>query len=1177
MKNFSEIYNPSVNRTFMKNGVKYAQIVYLKDNTRRYAQYRVKSSPQSNYQRILKMIESDKEKAKKTREGNVWSVTVNHLIKIRTERNKKVFYPIVKYTQKFATKYERNIKKYIDQFKHDLRMGTTPIDYFEPEYVESTYEKVMLKRKSLGQIQMFSKIQWEKKGSCVYDFLLSKLKKPKIMNTLTKEGIYKSIFCDDLDTNDEALEALKDPDVFDRGLTIDNIHTFCTNHKIAMYAVDFDDKLFMHHIPPRVGKGKPVLMFKIANNHLYPIEDKCIRKSISEKAKKFASNVFKPKEVKKESVAPELNEFVLVDNEEPDIIEYVGGGKRDVIFTKVEDLMDMWIKIIHDNPDSYEGFDQKGFKYFENKLTSFSYNDTCFIINEHYEAVKKMCKTFKIEFRNQTLAVFTNQLFDMMTEKKGDAEKVDIYSSFNMATSEVIESDLYHKIPMNDIYEIPDDMDDVKAFDINRAYTSAMMINEYDYPKFTIFDSVEPFDGELKTGIYYVESENYRPLNGNGWYSRGLMEYCKVANIEHVIKYQLVANESVPHDYFKPLCDVVVSKCDPYIAKLMINMFIGCLNRTTYTKLTGYITSDINQASEKYFTESNVVISQVSPYEDKPIYHVQRCIESIHTNVRVPIYRQILDNNAIQLHKLEVAVGGELLKIKTDCIFVRNGKEPDNMGVKVGEIKYEEIKKDVHFKYVRSNAPREETYEYTEPDDWKTCDSKLAKDKNVEPLIDWILSTGEGCSVDGMAGSGKSYIIKALSKKMDGENKKYAVAAPTNKAALLIGGTTIHKLFKMKPGDNTIPSQMVYYLNTLEYLIVDEVSMVPAYMYEILFQLKKLCPKLKFILCGDWNQLDPVEHIKRDYKNSICFKQLVDHNKVLLTENRRSDNVMRLLLENLLRDGDINLSDIGTSETLINMCWTNRMRKRVNTSCMERVRMQGGGYVEISKIDKDKDSQDLILTVGAPVICRKNDVKRMCYNNEMYKVVSWTSKDITVENDVGWRVVMSLKFFQSLFLVAYCTTVHKMQGQTINEPFTIHQWDLFDIKLRYTSLSRTTDKKLANILTNRKANVKGTFEELMENKIKSYRESDRKKGLNTNVTVGWVDRQLTKCDGKCTHCGYTVHRCDYVPNSSMQISLDRIDNRKGHVKDNTVISCWGCNHTKQQYDQTKKRSFDIEM
>ena len=51
-----------------------------------------------------------------------------------------------------------------------------------------------------------------------------------------------------------------------------------------------------------------------------------------------------------------------------------------------------------------------------------------------------------------------------------------------------------------------------------------------------------------------------------------------------------------------------------------------------------------------------------------------------------------------------------------------------------------------------------------------------------------------------------------------------------------------------------------------------------------------------------------------------------------------------------------------------------------------------------------------------------------------------------------------------MFYVAFCTTVHKSQGETYNSEYTIHEFERFDESLKYVALSRATDVSLINIL-----------------------------------------------------------------------------------------------------------------
>ena len=66
--------------------------------------------------------------------------------------------------------------------------------------------------------------------------------------------------------------------------------------------------------------------------------------------------------------------------------------------------------------------------------------------------------------------------------------------------------------------------------------------------------------------------------------------------------------------------------------------------------------------------------------------------------------------------------------------------------------------------------------------------------------------------------------------------------------------------------------------------------------------------------------------------------------------------------------------------------------------------------------------------------------------------------------DEGREQEVPIPEFTKMFNVAYCITVHKSQGQTIDEPYTIHEFEQFDQRLKYVALSRSTDINLINII-----------------------------------------------------------------------------------------------------------------
>jgi len=67
------------------------------------------------------------------------------------------------------------------------------------------------------------------------------------------------------------------------------------------------------------------------------------------------------------------------------------------------------------------------------------------------------------------------------------------------------------------------------------------------------------------------------------------------------------------------------------------------------------------------------------------------------------------------------------------------------------------------------------------------------EDNEFKPLVDKIISSDESWLINGPPGAGKTFLINEIKKTLTENNKVYKCLAPTNLAALLINGTTIHK------------------------------------------------------------------------------------------------------------------------------------------------------------------------------------------------------------------------------------------------------------------------------------------------------------------------------------------------------------------------------------------------
>jgi ATP-dependent exoDNAse (exonuclease V) alpha subunit len=245
--------------------------------------------------------------------------------------------------------------------------------------------------------------------------------------------------------------------------------------------------------------------------------------------------------------------------------------------------------------------------------------------------------------------------------------------------------------------------------------------------------------------------------------------------------------------------------------------------------------------------------------------------------------------------------------------------------------------------------------------------------------------------------------------------------------------------------------------------------MVPEIFYKYFCIIKKFRPDIKFIIAGDYAQLEPVKDRIGfcDYKNSWCLYGLVDGNRLQLTKCRRSDDKLfnMLLPKNI---GNIKPSDFGNKFTERHITFTNKIRIKVNEIMMDRY-AKTNQYLKLDKLNYDDNSQDVKLTNDTPIIARRNYKDLDIFNNEQFiiKKIEFNNENIIIGSELDEDKVIDIPFdmFQKLFYPAYAITIYKSQGSTFDHGFTIHEWGhpLFTERFKYVALSRAVSCDNINI------------------------------------------------------------------------------------------------------------------
>ena len=410
------------------------------------------------------------------------------------------------------------------------------------------------------------------------------------------------------------------------------------------------------------------------------------------------------------------------------------------------------------------------------------------------------------------------------------------------------------------------------------------------------------------------------------------------------------------------------------------------------------------------------------------------------------------------------------------------------------------------------------------PNRWITqlsIDKRWSKDIGAKLLINLALTNG-GAWFEGRGGVGKTEILKSLDSVVKKNRMKYYLwkkpalkqlykidwfgmleewrqlnpcfiikLAPTNKACNLIGGKTLNKglgIPVMAIDEEELEGDGMNYFDSIisrlsgdgyskpcyDSIVIDEISMINGRMWSLLLYIKKRIPRISFILCGDIKrQLPPVGEQDRNFYSAFAIKELVNFQKIKLLFNFRSGVQGDILWD----DWSINWERFKVipkykQPTQTNISYTNKKRKEVINMIQDSITplnplvIDSADYIGEDKSyieDVEKQTEKLSLIIGTPLIANKSDADKGISKNQLFTVVSYDDDNIKLntygsmdtfeftKEDIFWG-----------FFSAYCITIHKAQGETFKDRYTIWDWDkiprnYFGRRLRYTAQSRSTD------------------------------------------------------------------------------------------------------------------------
>jgi hypothetical protein len=910
--------------------------------------------------------------------------------------------------------------------------------------------KIRMKQSGVGIYDGYDKQEWDTNtGRCVFDYIIHKYGNidgfKKVCNYESLCKIFYDIDDNEVNNCNELLKI---------GVNTNEIKRFCEEFNIPMYAVDEIENTFTQYIPSNRNKKCPALIYRLSNTHFYPINDNDKIKSIV-KITSMINNInsdmietYKPKE-----------EADKIDDDIKDKLE-------NVVF--VDDINTTLLGMLNDGkiPDKI--------KLNDKQLVSFYIGKIKYISNKDIKLIKELCENMKIEYKGQGMGTL---LIDIIKEAIGNDKLPK--STFNpyVYNTLLTARKARARIGIVDNNYKTYSKTELMAWDIIKCYSSCMYKPSEDWIRIDFNDTWEDYDNELKLGIYYVKTNNTTLFKKNGYYSTAIIKKAICEGIDFEITKQLIPSHKEDNNMLTKIIDVVLkySNGNTAISKSIINLMSGMLGQSS-AKISKNmkINNDINQIfnflNKYYELEDGVMINKI---ENTDYYMYGFNKEVLFNESNIPMYIQVLDESNIKLYDMTKAMGGKVVAYKVDCAVVIGDNKIDRCDTEWGGYTSCDI----------PNITRNEIIndvDFTSDKGWNDNRYLKLNDSDKWEDIYKLLNRNKGLLLQASAGNGKTYTAKMIASKL---GKRVKIIAPTNKSALNICGSTIHRFLQMNKAGYIKPNKIKFINDNYDYIIVDEISMISKELWKRLCLVKQELPHIIFLLLGDEKQIPPVEtETIKDYFHHPVVKYLCNYNKNILNVRKRYDEKLYNLLEVV---DNININDkvaYPTLKTSRNICYFNKTRIRVNK--MWNDKLKGANDLLIPKYTNDKNvndehakqSQDMYIYNGLPVIAMRTkwDTEEglLFANSETFEICDIGDDYVSVYNerpdDNGDKEIYiyncPIEDFNKYFVMNYCSTTHKCQGETITENFTIYDWNAMDTKLRYTALSRA--KKVEQVCFN---------------------------------------------------------------------------------------------------------------
>lgn len=1010
-----------------------------------------------------------------------------------TNENPKVIPPHVTFVN-FKAKNDREAIKLADELVN--YKGPHPDN---PNYEVLSRERISLKReeekkmvnikfspmKEVGKITKYEIYNcdpnYSEKGNCVLNYLEErlgrcgknipgKLMKREFLNGYFVElqKIISSMNPNPINMNDipEEEDFVVDERNIDLsakevdGITPQQLQYFCKQYDFSHHCITAVGTSIYRYISSKT--YKPSIIYVTDGKHLYPIKDHHEKRKIIERyktEKRKEERERKEVEIKEYDVVETLDEALALK------------GNKLTFILKEENLLDYVIKLMK---EKNVVFDRSCYK-FDSDGVMIRFKNLW--VNPEVRECLEICKALNIPFVGQSLSRVASELIKELGFSIGSsALNRDLFNRFILTS----------RGGVSQVFNNCENKENVSGFDTVKCYSSIL----YEEKKLPIFDAFceasfmtegEDFENYNLYEVEWIYDYNIL-LRGKGLYYGFTLKKCREKNYN----FSLSGKKWTPSSFIYGLDELVLAVYDKIgekWGKVIINTFTGTLGKNINKKVNVYLDSSLEMASLKVASRPDSVIYK----EDENIFKVVHDGKEDVVLNNMPANLFIIQKARVKLLELAEGVmgGGRLLRTIVDCVIVENGDE-SKLIRKDGfyALQKKTLQNPYHFGCFKKLGKEEaiskigkKTQKVSErlvgrqlrPAVLKWNEVEIVDEYDTLTIANNIIELG-GAYICGIAGTGKSYVLKKVIELLGSEKKH--IMAFTNTASVLISGKTLHRSFGLSAFDS-VDNAKTFGFSKGDWVVVDEISLIPSNFWKLFLKLKER--GCKFVLCGDLNQLPAVERVIRNItKDSQTIKDIAG-NLVELKINKRSDDKVfsrskRILAGEEGIQNEFTWTTEKPSEKEYHITLKNETR---NAICkhLERKLYKGKewilieGYKIKGKDGKYKRFPSMRIWRGYPVECYKSSRSIGVVNGFEYTVCDWDENNIWIcpEDDIENNICIERDVFKYYIRSNLASTCHRAQGKTINVPIRIWDSDHFYASSRwlYTAITRTT--KFENI------------------------------------------------------------------------------------------------------------------